>query len=399
MKRKIALVFCFVLLLLLLLPEGSWAAPNFKLDGRFEDWQGRAFLTDGQSDGGQNDDFKTVFWGTSENEQKLFYMIERYHPPSQGSILTCRLYLDINGNGSYEDDIDRFAEIVYRPDREDIGEVSVKLFTISGSLLTSYKGRWGEGAGDGGRRFEFYVPMSDLNIYPGQPIRFYIIGMGLNPDRLPGGSSDIQWMPFPKVVKSTVLIGIAALFWLAVVIMLRLNRNWVFYYIWSAVGFTFLMILFMRGSLLEYFLEQQVGLILHHLLNYVDIKTFVYDKAPGTLLVLIEVENSWTTLEIDIESSGLLEVSIYLGLLFFYPPYSIKRKAAYAVLGLVCIYSINIVRLMGIIMAIDWGGRNMIFIAHTVLGRLIFFFLIIALYWNVFTKPSLKKARENVESA
>ncbi|MHB8919145.1 MAG: exosortase family protein XrtG, partial [Desulfocucumaceae bacterium] len=282
---------------------------------------------------------------------------------------------------------------------EETGEVTVKLFTVSGNFLADYGGDWGEGIKDGGRRFEFYLPMAEMDIYPAQPIRFYLSGSaGAGEDRLPD-QGDNQWMPFPVVVKDTVMIAIASVFWLAGVVILRRHRIWLFYYVWGAVGFTFLFILLLRGSFVEYQLEHQAGLILHNFLSYFDIKTYIFDKAPGTLLVLIEVENSWTTIDIDIESSGLLESCIFLGLLLFYPPYTLGKKTLFSLLGIVSIYAINILRLMVIIMVIHWGGRDMIFIAHTLLGRLLFFFLIIVLYWHVFTRPSLMKAREHVENA
>ncbi|MCL4441260.1 MAG: exosortase family protein XrtG [Firmicutes bacterium] len=400
--RKVYKVIYFVVFIAFCsfnLASPSWAAPNFKLDGRFEDWRGRASLADGQGDGRQGEDFKTIFWGTNENEQRLYFMIEIYEPANPRDGMTCRLYVDVNGNGGYEDSTDKFAELVYNPEGEEAGEVLIKLYTVSGDFLAEYGGNWGEGAGDGGRRFEFYIPMAEMDIYPAQPIRFYLSGIGgAGVDRLPD-RGDNQWMPFPVVVKDTVMIAVASVFWLAGAVFLRRHRIWLFYYVWGAVGFTFLFILLLRGSFAEYQMEQQVGMILHNILGYFDIKTFVFDRAPGTLLVLIEVENSWTTIDIDIESSGLLEACIYLGLLLFYPPYPPGKKALFALFGIVSIYAINILRLLVIITAIHWGGRDMIFIAHTVLGRLVFFFLIIALYWQVFTRPSLMKAREHMENA
>ncbi|MFZ5634890.1 MAG: exosortase family protein XrtG [Bacillota bacterium] len=388
----------FFFLAIFFLPAGSWAAEKFKLDGRFDDWKGRAFLSDGQGDGRQGEDFKAIFWGTNENDHRLYFMIERYEPAGVGSSFTCRLYFDIDGNDRYEDNIDKYAEVVYKIDHIDNGEVTVALYTVTGRSLANYRGKWGEGIREGGRRFEFYIPMEELNIYPAQPVRFYLSGIGGGADRLPD-RGDNQWAPFPVEVKSRLAIAIAFLIWLPVVFIFRRHRIWIFYYMWGAVGFTFFLILLLRGSVAEYQLEHQAGMILHYLLNYLDIKTYVFDKAPGTLLVLIEVDNSWTTIDIDIESSGLLETCIFLGLLLFYPLYTPTRRILFSVAGIVSIYAINVLRLMLIIMIIHWGGRSMIFIAHTLLGRLFFFFLIIALYWHVFTRPSLMKARENVENA
>lgn len=398
MRRIIGITaFFLVLLFNLFLPELSWSTEAIKLDGRFEDWKGRALLKDTEGDGRSGEDFKAVFWDTNENEERLYFMVERHNPADADAGLTCRLYFDINNNGIYEDSVDRYAEVVYRPGDVN-GEVEVALYAVSGSVLSNYRGRWGEGTWDGSSRFEFYIPMDVLNIYPAQPVRFYLSGNGIGSDRLPD-QGDNQWSPFPVVVKSKIAIAVAALLWLPAVIILRRHRIWIFYYILGAVGFTFFLILLLRGSFVEYQMEYQAGMVLQSLLGFLNIKTFVFDKAPGTLLVLIEVDNSWTTINIDIESSGILETCIFLGLTLFFPLNSQARRVLYSLAGIVSIYVINIIRLVLIITIIHWGGRNMIFVAHTLLGRLFFFFLIIALYWYVFTVPSLKKAREHKENA
>lgn len=388
------LVFAVVLFFL---PGSVQGAKNFKLDGGIDDWKGRAFLSDGHGDGPEGQDFRAIFWGTNENENRLYFMVERYLPLEAGKRLTCRLYFDINANGDYEDNTDKFAEVVYSPGHEK-GEVAVRLYSIGGALLTTYIGNWGEGAGSGGRRFEFYLPMDALDIYPAQPVRFYLAGPAMGSDRLPD-KGDNQWMPFPGEVKGTFVILVVFLIWLLVVALLRRHRIWLFYYIWGSVGFTLIIVLLLRGSFVEQWMEYHTGLVLHHLLGFLDIRTYVFERAYGVLLVLIEVDNSWTTVDIDIESSSLLEMCIFLGLLLFYPAYPLTRRVLFSMAGIALIYGINILRLLVIISVIHWGGRSMIFVAHTLLGRIIFFLFIIALYWHFFTKPSLKIVREDVKDA
>lgn len=398
MRKYFGLPLCLTVIVVLLpffVPGRSWAGPGFRLDGRFEDWEGRAFLSDRQGDARREEDLKSVFWGTNENDHRLYFMVERHDPADAGSVLTCRIYFDINGNGGYEDGTDSFAELNYRPG--NAGEVEVTLYSASGRLLATYGGNWGEVSGEGGRRFEFFIPMGELKIFPAQPVRFYLAGAG-GGDRLPD-RGDNQWRPFPLEVKDTAMLVAASVFWLAGAVFLRRHRIWIFYYVWGAVGFTFLLILFLRGSLVEYQMERLTGAILHRLLSCLDIMTFIYDRAPGTILVLIDLENSWTTVDIDIESSGLLEACIFLGLLLFYPPYRPAVKVLFSLAGLISIYAVNILRLMLIITVIHRGGRDMIFIAHTILGRLFFFVLIVVIYWYVFTRPSLLRARRKVENA
>jgi len=400
MKLMFGLAGCVLFFLWILLwPTESGAVQNFKLDGNFNDWQGRVFLTnelsDNYKDYGDRQIFKTFYWGTNENEQKLYFMVERYAPVDAGNSLTCRIYFDTNGNGSYEDGIDKFAEVLYRPNKEKSGELTVQLYSISGSLLAIYHGAQGEGPGNGARQFEFAVPMADLGIYPAQPIRFYLSGVGSNADRLPG-QGDILWAPFPVTEKSRLNIAIGFLFWLVVTVFFRRHRIWVFYYIWGAVGFTFILILLLRGSLLEYQMIHRAGIILYQLLSYLGMDIHIFDR--GTLLISIKIDNSWTAFDINFENSGLMEMCILLGLILFYP-YNSTKKILFSLAGIISVYAINILCLIMVIAIIYWGGRNMIFIAHALLGRLFFFLLFIELYWQIFTKPSLKIVRKYIENA
>ncbi|MEW6770217.1 MAG: exosortase family protein XrtG [Bacillota bacterium] len=394
MKRLFRLgVYLGFIVWVLSWPAGARAGQGFVLDGAFDDWQGRAHLADGRGDGREDADFKALAWGTNENERRLYFMVERQLPAAAGRGCTCRLYFDVDCNGSYDNSVDKYAEVTYRPVAGG-GRVAVELYSASGHLLAVYRGRWGEA---GGRRFEFAVPMNKLGIYPAQPVRFYLSGIGAGADRLPD-RGDNQWAPFPGTVKSKTGVAAVCFVWLAVAAILRRHRIWPFYYIWGAVGFTFIMVLFFQGSLLEYQVEYRTGMIVHRLLRCLDIVTYVFDKAPGTLLVLIKMDESWTTIDIDIESSGLLELCIFLGLVLFYPAYRPASKLLFSLAGVASVYLFNLLRLVLVVVAIYCGGRNMSFIAHTLFGRLVFFVLIVVLYWYVFTRPSLKKVREYVGS-
>lgn len=392
------LIVCGVgVAIIIVWPPGSWFVPDIVLDGQFEDWQGRSFLADAFSDALPGQDLRAIFWGTNRNERKLYFLLERFDPPDRSSPLICRLFFDINNNGHYEDLVDKFVEVTYYPGHGKPGEVKVDIYRVAGDLIASSTGLWGESAGAGGRRLEFSVSMDKLYISPPQVVRFYVAVAGLNGDRMPDGG-DIQWAPFPVInIKNRLILVAGFLFWVAGAAFFHRSRIWVFYYIWGAVGFTFLLTLLMRGSLVEYKIEHYIGTFLHYLLSYLGITTYVFDKSPGTILVLIKVDNSWTTTDIDIESSGLLEIAIYIGLIIFYPVFNKLEKLIFSTVGTILINLINIVRLIVVIFAIHWGGRNLYFISHTFFGRIVFFALIVALYWYFLTRPSLQKVREQIK--
>lgn len=188
---------------------------------------------------------------------------------------------------------------------------------------------------------------------------------------------------------------VAVVAWGLIGIFLRYHRIWVFYYIWCAVGFTIMAILVLRSSKVEYAVEQTTGVLLHYVLDYIGIKTYVFDKAPGTVLVMLALENSWTCIDIDIECSGLLESCVLLGLLLFYPGLGLIRRIWSGVAGLLALFFANLVRLLIIVLVLNSSGRDSMYIAHTVIGRLVFFFLIIIVYWYIFTRPALAQVRRD----
>ncbi len=186
--------------------------------------------------------------------------------------------------------------------------------------------------------------------------------------------------------------------WVFIAYYLYRHRIWIFYYIWTAVGLTILAILLLRSSAVEYAVEQWTGLILHYVLGWVGIHTCVFDKAPGTVLVLLALENSWTCIDIDIECSGLLESCVLLGLLWFFPAMNWSQKIFYTASGLLGLFAVNLIRLFTIVAVINIQGRDSMYIAHTLIGRLVFFLLVIIVYWYIFTRPSLKKVRRMADA-
>lgn len=382
-------------------PSGARLVQPLYLDGRFEDWEGRTHFNDRKMTEYDNKVYRTMLWDTNKNEQLIYFMVELHQPVPAGSSISSRLFCDINDNGDYNDAVDKYARINYRPVTADRGEVSVELYSVRGEFLFRYEGLWGEGYKDAGsRRFEFAIPLSYLNISTGQPFRFYLSDMGAAGERLPN-SGDVQWWkPFPTLVRERATIINLALVWLVFLFIFHRNRIWLFYYIWGAVGLTFILILLFRGSFIEHHIENLTGIALHHSLKLFGVVSYLFDKAPGTILVFIRIDQSWTSIDINLENSGIIEVSVYLGLALFYPVFSVFKRVIVALSGAVLIFFFNFLRLMLVIPLISWGGRDFSFIAHTLAGRIFFLGLVIILCWYTFSRPALAKVRrEIVENA
>jgi len=92
---------------------------------------------------------------------------------------------------------------------------------------------------------------------------------------------------------------------------------------------------------------------------------------------------------IDYECSGLIESAAFLGLIAFYPIYSRQHRVILAILGLIWLFVANIVRLSLVAIMIHFFGDRVFYLAHAILGRLLFYSLAIILYYLVFTKGQL----------
>lgn len=191
---------------------------------------------------------------------------------------------------------------------------------------------------------------------------------------------------------SPIAYGAAAALWLGLVLFFHHYRVWLFYYTIAAVGLAFLLILGgTRLIPLERWLEIGTAHCIHAICELLGIPTRVFEAAPGNILVWVVVqEPGWTVVRIDLECSGLLEMSVLSGLILFYPLRSVGKRVGLTLLGWAATAGANVVRILTIILILHLFGKRSILIAHTVVGRIVFFALTAALYWFTLSKPTIR---------
>jgi exosortase/archaeosortase family protein len=136
----------------------------------------------------------------------------------------------------------------------------------------------------------------------------------------------------------------------------------------------------------------------HQLAELAGVKTQLFPAVPGALMVLVVPQDmGWTVLNIGVESSGLLEVGVITGMVGFYPGWSLRKRLWLISLGVTATYVANVVRIGFIVATLHWGGKDLLFISHTVLGRLIFFVMIVAIFWFVLSLPTLRTVRQRIQ--
>ncbi len=195
----------------------------------------------------------------------------------------------------------------------------------------------------------------------------------------------------------TLTLALAGV-WLTAVLFFRLNRVWLLYYLVGSIGLA-LGIIFIGQSLIpiEPLLEQYVAYAVHLVSSVVGVKTRIFTGAPGLLMVLVIAQDvGWTAVQVTIECSGLLESAVLIGMLAFYPGWPLRQKILLCAVGLAFTQLANVARLMFIIGTLHWFGKDSLFMAHTIVGRAVFFVAVVAIYWYVFTLPTLRTVHDKL---
>lgn len=99
------------------------------------------------------------------------------------------------------------------------------------------------------------------------------------------------------------------------------------------------------------------------------------------------------TLKIDFECSGIVEIMAFVSLLAFFEVYSRSERLIVGMFGSIAIMLANALRIIVIAEMIHFGGPNLYYVAHSLVGRLVFYVFTVALYFYVFTKPQVVRMK------
>ncbi len=194
--------------------------------------------------------------------------------------------------------------------------------------------------------------------------------------------------------------GLLTIAWLALVYFFRRYRIWLVYYCLGAVGLTLLLIFAgARLTPLERWLELATTSGAHAFCEVLGIPTHVFEATPGDILVWVVVQDpGWTIVRVDVECSGFLEMAVLIGLLSFYPTWSFIRRLGYMALGAVALFGANLLRVMTILSILHIFGKSSIFLAHTIIGRIVFFVLAIGVYWLLLSRLTIRDLGVSIQA-
>lgn len=179
------------------------------------------------------------------------------------------------------------------------------------------------------------------------------------------------------------LIFIPFYFWL--VYAFRHFRQWLLYYLFGAFGFTILVALIAR---ITGFDGKLAAIEIFHT-NIIANLIGIPSQALFSDRIQLPTAQGYSILQIGIECSAIVEMAALVGLVAFYPAFTLLQKTGKILLGLAVTYIVNLFRMLIIVGTGYYFGMQYIFLAHAFIGRIFFFVCVVALYWYILTKPTI----------
>ncbi|MGM9902759.1 exosortase XrtG [Enterococcus sp. 10A9_DIV0425] len=182
-----------------------------------------------------------------------------------------------------------------------------------------------------------------------------------------------------------ILIGLVI--WLYILSVMKRSRLLAFHFILGSVGLFYLLILFSRPYWVWFLTQLVIKTV-----DFFGSIPNITEEFSQYSLIFIHSAKEPLSLYVDYECSGVIETSAFLGLLAFYPLYNRKEKFFYGIFGILWIFISNVIRLLLVIAFVHFGGSDFYFFAHSILGRLIFYGLVIILYYHTFTYSQVARS-------
>lgn len=176
------------------------------------------------------------------------------------------------------------------------------------------------------------------------------------------------------------------LLWIGAIRGLKKHNLNFFSFLVGSIGlFTLLMLFFITP------LEYIMGQVLSNIFEIIGGWTNWYEVYPAQANITIQTYNGIVSMMLTYECSAVIEILVYVALVAFFPFRSIIKRLGAGIVGVLYIMGINLVRILFIILSVKIGGIYSYEIAHVIVGRVLFFALMLLLYYYVFTRAQIKK--------
>lgn len=182
-----------------------------------------------------------------------------------------------------------------------------------------------------------------------------------------------------------IILILIFLLWLYSLLLFRKTKMNFFKFLFGSIGFfTINMIFFVP------YLERVLNVLISDTLGIIASLTGQFEVFKNNSIISITTRESILSIFINYECSGIIEMLVFTSLALFFPFGGNIQKLLVTAAGNIYIFIANIARVLFIVLVTKTLGASAFYLAHTLFARLLFFGLMVALYYYVFTKTHLK---------
>jgi exosortase family protein XrtG len=186
----------------------------------------------------------------------------------------------------------------------------------------------------------------------------------------------------------TIFTVVCFLVWIYLLSVFTRGKLYFYQFIWGSVGLFVFMMMWIQPVAIR-----PLTNLVCSAAGVAGRMTGSYESYSEYSMLFVQHGSEAISLCIDYECSGIIEMMAYVSMLAFFRVYDWMQRIILSVLGCMMIFFANIIRLFVICTTIYYFGNDAYYIAHTIVGRIIFYALSVILYYYIFTKSQIVKQK------
>ena len=186
----------------------------------------------------------------------------------------------------------------------------------------------------------------------------------------------------------TIFTVVCFLVWIYLLSVFTRGKLYFYQFIWGSVGLFVFMMMWIQPVAIR-----PLTNLVCSAAGVAGRMTGFYESYSEYSMLFVQHGSEAISLCIDYECSGIIEMMAYVSMLAFFRVYDWMQRIILSVLGCMMIFFANIIRLFVIGTTIYYFGNDAYYVAHTIVGRIIFYALSVILYYYIFTKSQIVKQK------
>lgn len=183
---------------------------------------------------------------------------------------------------------------------------------------------------------------------------------------------------------------LAFVVWIYLLSVFYRGKMGFFYFIFGSIGSFFFLMLYLKPVLMPVLVQ-----LVTSVTGILGKGTGLFEAYRDYSILFIESpkDGGALSLYIDFECSGIIEILVFVSLLAFFQVYGVWQRIVIGAIGCVVIFFSNVTRIFIICVMIRLWGNEVYYLAHTLIGRIVFYIFAVLLYYFVFTKAQIVRQK------